>query len=477
MAQKYLTLFNQFLWFGLIILLPITSMPAVAQLLGSDTVAAPSILFLGLLVILWFLPNLIKSLTFPREIIPFIFFMLAAVISTFSSWFLDIPAYKGISIITNDIQTLFTLIIGACFYLIASTFPSDRKVLKKTYRIINWSGLIMLMWAAIQATSWFMFEGYPEWMFNLQGLISSRVLYRQRINAFALEPSWWAHMLNLVYIPLWLAASVKKVSYHSFRIWFMSLENILLAGGIIGMFFTFSRVGILGLMLMFTYLLVRLHGWIVGQIYSFINKIVVYKRVKIMRTIISFLILVTYLLIIGTGIVIISRLDPRMAELFDFSLKSDNPLLRYFNNLRFGERAVYWLVGWEIFGQYPLLGVGLGNAGFFFPEKITPYGWTLIEVRKLMYRTNSLLNIKSLWLRLLAETGIIGFSLFASWLITLLLAFLKISESKDRGRAFSSLAGIFVICALIAEGFSVDSFALPYMWIGLGLATSTLKIN
>jgi len=35
--------------------------------------------------------------------------------------------------------------------------------------------------------------------------------------------------------------------------------------------------------------------------------------------------------------------------------------------------------------------------------------------------------------------------------------------------------GVFMLTALIAEEFSVDSFALPYMWFTLGLVTAAWR--
>ncbi len=35
-----------------------------------------------------------------------------------------------------------------------------------------------------------------------------------------------------------------------------------------------------------------------------------------------------------------------------------------------------------------------------------------------------------------------------------------------------ALMGKLVIVALVFEGFSVDSFALPYLWFALGLVTA-----
>jgi hypothetical protein len=102
-------------------------------------------------------------------------------------------------------------------------------------------------------------------------------------------------------------------------------------------------------------------------------------------------------------------------------------------------------------------------------------GWNLIEVRRLMYRTSILLNVKSLWARLLAETGLVGFSVFCGWIYSLAVKFFKRSHSQNTLESVFSVAGIFVLFALLAEGFSIDSFAMPYLWVALGLASADLK--
>jgi len=77
-----------------------------------------------------------------------------------------------------------------------------------------------------------------------------------------------------------------------------------------------------------------------------------------------------------------------MKSLFQFSFKVDNPFLKYAEQLTFASRVVYWQAGWEVFNDYPWLGVGLGNSGFFFPEKMSGFGWGLVEVRRLNVRRN-----------------------------------------------------------------------------------------
>jgi hypothetical protein len=95
-------------------------------------------------------------------------------------------------------------------------------------------------------------------------------------------------------------------------------------------------------------------------------------------------------------------------------------------------------------------------------------------VENLLNRTTLLLNIKSLWLRLLAETGLVGFSLFAGWLISLIPTLITKVRSHSLTVSALGFMGCFVCLALILEGFSIDSFAMPYWWISLGLAVSTI---
>lgn len=480
--NQYLKVIN-LLWVLMMCLLPISSTPLIANLLGSDTVAAPSILILAGLVIIWFIPYLFRGGTLPPQSISLLGFLCVALLSTATSFFIDIPTYKGFSFLFSNLQSIATLLIGICFYLIVSSFSKDDETIQTALRIINWSGFIMLLWAALQAIAWYGFHHYPRWMFDLQGLISSRVLYRNRVTGMALEPSWFAHQLNMLYLPFWFAATIRKFSSHKWKFLYFSFENILFIFGLSALLLTLSRIGYLAFLCTVTVVFVIINTRLVNHFTKLLwtrgGNFKPFSKVK-EKTIMLILwlgLILLYCIMVIVGLFILSRVDPRMQDIFNFSkeLGKDNPILRYLNNMQVGERVVYWMAGWNIFNDYPILGVGLGNAGFFLPQKITPYGWTLIEVRKLIYHTYVLLNIKNLWVRLLAETGIIGFSIFLSWLVVLVLNGMRLISNKKNLVASLSLAGIFTIVALLAEGFSIDSFALPYLWVSLGLMTAILN--
>jgi O-antigen ligase len=128
--------------------------------------------------------------------------------------------------------------------------------------------------------------------------------------------------------------------------------------------------------------------------------------------------------------------------------------------------------GWNVFNLHPILGVGLGNAGFFFQRQLPSYGWSLPEVMDAYYRTAELPNIKSLWVRLLAETGIVGFSSFIAWFYVLFRLSWLIRLSKNPLFRMIGWSGLFVLVAYIIEGFSTDTFALPYLWVSLGIVSA-----
>lgn len=474
MIQPILHRMEKITWYLLVISLPFTSMPAVKKILGADSVASPAILFLVILFLL-FLFRLIheRRLLISKKSMPLLLFSCAAILAVLFSFFLNPPAFKDFGYFHPGLSALATLGLGVMFFVGASSFPVETDVKRKTLNLINWSGLIILIWCLIQGISWYGTYHYPQWMFNFQGVFSARVLFRQRVTGFALEPSWLAHQLNMLYLPLWLSSTITGYSSHSFKIKKISFENLLLMGGIIVLGLTLSRVGFAAFIMMVLIVVYMLHNRFVAAVYSWLQK---KKANKIHLNIkqISFGMMFVYLFVGVLFLIIYSRFDPRMAGLFKINFGQDNALLRYFNQMKFGDRVIYWLTGWNIFNQYPVLGVGLGNAGFYFPDNIPSYGWSLLEVRKLLYRSHLLLNVKSLWFRLLAETGIIGFSIFIGWLISLYSALTEKLRSTRLIEKTLGFTGVFVLFGLVFEGLSIDSFAMPYWWVSLGLAVTSI---
>jgi hypothetical protein len=472
-------------WVLVVLLLPITSFPLLSRLAGNTMVAPASFIPLGWLILFWFIFYLTKKGRIPRESIPFLFFITIVLVASASAFFGDTPPFKNANIYREEISAIFTLAIGAAFYLVTSSWlAQSRSRLASTLKWVNISGLIVILWAVIQAVYIFVFHGnYPALLLDFQRLISTRDLFPTRITSFAFEPSWLAQQLNLLYLPFWFGATIKGWSTFNFRLWKFSLENILLGCGVVVLFLS-SRVGTLALLLIIAFLLMYLNIYLARRIHSWsMARFIKYPPLfqKITRSFLPILIIFVFLgiYILGSLALVygLSHVDWRLARFFQITSLAQLKILTsniylLFNYLAFAERYVYWVAGWNIFNAHPFLGVGLGNAGFYFQHALPAYGWSLPEVMQVYFQEAFLPNIKSLWVRLLAETGIVGFSSFIVWCYVMLKTAWSMRMNTHIQFKVIGWFGLFVLIAFIIEGFSTDTFALPYLWISLGIVSA-----
>jgi hypothetical protein len=472
-------------WVAIFVLMPVTSLPLLARLAGGTSVAPAAFLPLSWLVLFWFIPYLIKQGTIPRESIPFIFFISIAIIASAAAFFLNVPPFKDVSIPHEQIRSILTLAVGVSFYLVtASWFSKDQARLALVLKWINISGILVILYAAVQAFFIFRFNSdYPGILLKFQRLISTRDLFIGRITSFAFEPSWLAHQMNLLYLPFWLGATISGTSAHRVRLWKFSVENFLLLFGAVVVFLA-SRVGTLAILLVLALLGVyanflltrRAYRWSLTRFAHFPSAMK--SVIRILLPVILVISLISAYVLGAVGLIYgLSHVDERLARFFQPQMLTrwsdiiQSPYT-FFNYLAFAERYVYWVGGWNIFNLHPILGVGLGNAGLFFPRQLPSYGWSLPEVMDAYYRTTALPNIKSLWIRLLAETGIAGFSAFIAWFYVLFRLSWFIRLSKNPLFRMIGWSGLFVLVAFIIEGFSTDTFALPYLWVSLGIVSA-----
>ncbi|MFQ5615944.1 MAG: O-antigen ligase family protein, partial [Anaerolineales bacterium] len=302
-----------------------------------------------------------------------------------------------------------------------------------------------------------------------------------RTTGFAFEPSWLAHQLNMLYIPYWFAASLQRYTAHPFRFLRLSVENLLLGGGVIVLVLSKSRVGWLAFLLILTLLLVKwtiaLTRWIQTRALGRLSVKPPWKgALKFSLSAgLTTAFLCAYLASAIGLINLAGRYDQRLSRFFG-RLEATDGFYQLTSRLAFAERAIYWGTGWEIFNDYPFLGVGLGNAGFFFPEKMPGFGNFLTEINDILFRRSFIPNTKSIWSRLLAETGILGFAFFVVWLYTLWQSARYVQANARPILRTVGLMGTFVLLGLLIEGFSVDSFALPYLWFSLGLLSAAASM-
>jgi len=481
-VTRFKEILSDISWKLLLLALPITSFPFFSKLFGGTTVAPLSFLPMVLLILIVVVPDSLKNKSFPRQFQPLYVFFLIALLSVAIAFLRELPSFQSIPIWRNAVEGFVTLLFGFGFYLVTIYCLKDQKQIRKALRWINLGGVIIILVAGVQFVSYKIFDGYPEILELIQKIFSTSTrLYNDRATGLAFEPSWLAHQLNILYIPIWLGFTIRKETVYSKKLFGkIPYEFLLLAGGIISMFISFSRIGWLTIIAVFMYLLIRLSN-------SFINRLLDKREDKTGRKqgqkqrffaklLLWLLLLAILLLLVFAAGLIMRQLDPRMEQLFDVSLLKQYGILGWASRLSFAERITYWQTAFNVYLKFPWLGSGLGVAGYYYPETIPSFGYQLPETLSILLYDNFIPNAKNLWVRLLAETGIIGFSVFVAWVVEHWRNAKAVEKRKQSGlfRAMG-LAGQLLIIALIVEGFSLDTFGLPYYWVGLGLIVASWR--
>ncbi len=136
-----------------------------------------------------------------------------------------------------------------------------------------------------------------------------------------------------------------------------------------------------------------------------------------------------------------------------------------------GPRAAYIIGAMGAYEEHPWTGVGLGASGFYIYSHLPD--WTLTTVRDIARQLSpdsSLYpNPKNLYVRLLAETGLIGFFLFMAFQFSLLGEALTALRQRTAMGQYLGIAAVFTWLALIFYNMTQDSLAIPNLWINLGI--------
>jgi len=478
------------LWFLVLVGLPLTSFPILSRLTGA-IVAPFSFIPLVLLLGIWLLPFLIERGKFPAEVVPFLYFVLVAIGVSCLAFFLNGYFDLGRDFLGQSLRAFITLAIGISFYLVFATYPQDEKGLRQALLFIYIGAAFLIIFGIFEVVllrKYGSVSQIPSWFTKLRtklAIQSNNIWYSNRIAGLAYEPSWFVREFNLVLFPIWLAAIYLRKSLFKFRLWIFQVEDALMVGGLVVFGFSSPRVGLLAFLASLAYLALllfgRVHGWLMTKI--------VQRRKEPLKNpggtkFVLGLMLILVLVVAAGGallgyVVVASGWDGRYQLLLDDSTISnlnlfpitEDSVIALSDKLQFSERMVYWFSGWRTFSDHPF-GVGLGNAGFYMIDRMNSQGWKSVEIRDIVYRANYLPNTKNLWVRLLSETGFLGFAVFAAWLIVLWRSTVLTRKSESKILQIIGLAGQLFLMAYLVEGLSMDSFAMPYQWLMAGLISA-----
>jgi O-antigen ligase len=462
------------LWACVLVCLPVTSFRYL-PFFGDAQVKPLSLLPalpLGLLL-LWRCLRTRRFVFWSPALLPLLLFILAAVVASAAGVFLAPPTMYQQEYPTRLLRAWITLGVGVSFLLLPIAMVRDQQDLKFSLRWLFIGLLGHLLWSGIQLIDNYLigviFDGQPlsnlvdmiQKSFSMSGVAPSR-----RVTGLTFEPSWLAAQMTSLYLPWVLAALLS--GYNAFRsrrvLFFLTATVILLN------LLTYSRSGILimlvagvmTLVLSARLLITRLRGMGESRSFSGANK----GSARISPLVLRLLIGGALIASLAGGIFLLSR-NAYFASLFKPGAES---ITDYFINAYAGPRLAFSLAGWQIFSAHPWFGVGPGGAGFYIPEALPVWAhYNLSEISILLSPANTVFpNVKNLFLRLLAETGLPGLWCWITFYLAVLASVLRLLGSKRPDLVFTGTAGITIWISVVMLGFSQDSLAIPVIWLPIG---------
>jgi putative inorganic carbon (HCO3(-)) transporter len=169
-------------------------------------------------------------------------------------------------------------------------------------------------------------------------------------------------------------------------------------------------------------------------------------------------------LVLGSLNILPAALADRIADVPAFlglNLLDPRGVLLTDENFAIVDRMAHWFAAWNMFSDYPWLGVGIGNYGAVYAQ----YGlreWPL-----------SLGHAHNFYLNMLAEAGVIGFAAYLMMAVFVLLYAWRVARrarGMDRALAFGILGALV---ALTAHNF-FDNLYVHAMNIQFGFLVGVL---
>ncbi len=461
-SASSMTRITRFLWGAALFTLPVTSF-RYFPFLGDSTYVRPLALYpIALLLFVLLIQVGRGKASIPRAgtLTPLLAFVQLALAATGLGMLLDPLPMRGHEYFGRTIRAWVTLVIGLSFFGASVWMNRNEDDLRFSIRWLLAGFVMTVLWSGIQALAFYTPLLEKETVTHWQLAFSMRELVRtNRISGMAYEPAWLAGQIATVYLP-WLFASVlTRLRVTRFR-W---LEITLLGFAILLLLGTFSRGGLLTALgaSALTFLLVgraelrAAWNWFASGFQHGGNWIL---RLGVLALFIGSL--------AGAGLFLSQR--GYITRLF--STRADSVEEFIIENSA-GARAAYNIGALGAYEQSPFMGVGLGASGFYIYEHLPDWALTTVpEIARQLNPENRLYpNPKNMYVRLLAETGLIGFFVFVAFLFSVLGDALRALQSGSTLGRYLGIAALFSWFAIAFYNVTQDSFATPNLWINFGI--------
>lgn len=454
-----------FLWALILVTLPVTTFRYIPGPLGRTIVKPlalyPLALILPVLAIQFWRA---RRIPLPANIKPLLAFLLFTLIASLVGFVYAPIALRGAEFEDRVLRGFLSLAIGLIFFFVAFWMNRDEKDLQRSLKWIYVGLGLTLAWSLVQAIA-INSALIPRHLINeIQLIFSDRPLLARRISGFAYEPAWLADQLVAFYMP-WLFAAILLRRPLTERTW---LEPALLLLSLVVLVFTYSRGGLASAaicMLVVGLLagragLERARAWLTAPLRA--------KKFRRAGALAVRVALVAAVAIAAVAAVSFLSRYEYFASLWE--LGDETRPLDYIVDISAGPRLAYAAAGYAVYETAPLTGVGLGASGLYLLQKYPEWSYVIPEIaRQLSPDSNLVPNIKSLYVRLLAETGLPGLWLFVVFMLSFLAILRRMWLAKTPAFRFVAVAGLFAWLALALRNGTQDSFTFPIMWVILGM--------
>jgi hypothetical protein len=460
-------------WVLFLVSLPVTSFPYFPSGIGGGTLVRPLAIYpLIVLILLVVIPRGFTR-PLPKTILSFLPFAIITMASVLLAVLAGIEPAQGVSVNARMIRAIATLGLGAMIYFAVSLWPQNPKELRSSLRWLYLGFALALLWGTLQMVYvlWYS-EEYFNFISQFQRYISIRRLFPTRISGLTYEPNWFAEQIALLLLPFLFGAASRGYSVFRWRWRWLTLEGLFLGWALVVLVFTFSRTGI-AIALITLFLSVILFFPRRDSNKESVNVLRWYpvlKRIGIAGGLVLFAGIIIFFA--GTRSNYFSRIWRYWTE--------DTKTSSYLEYIAFSQRFIYWQAAYNMYEDYPVFGVGLGNYAFYFEENLPdrPYN-TVPEILKIVtqsQRTGRLITSKSLFARLVAETGLAGIATFLAFVLAVLGCGLYLWFSDRESEKYWGAAGLLGLMAFLMTALSTDSFAIPNMWVVFGFSTAAAQI-
>jgi hypothetical protein len=462
-SLRYVSLdrLSRILWAATLLALPVTSFRYFP---ASDATYVRPLSFypLALLLLVLLIQLVRRETAFPwaGTWTPFVGFALATLAASMVGVLIAPVPLRGQTLIGRELRAWVTLLMGTGFFLAAAWMNRSLDDLRFSLKWLFAGLVIDILWSGVQGATFYLHILPKPLVTHWQRAFSMRELIRtNRISGMAYEPSWLAGEIATIYLPwlfAWLLTGQRVTRFK----W---LEPVLIVCAGLLLLATFSRGGLLTVAATSVLTLLLMGRKQLGDAWRWFTSGFRRGRELVWRLGIVAAVVIA---VAGAGLFLaqkgyIARLWSSRAETFTDFLIANSA----------GSRAAYMVGAFGAYQEHPWTGVGLGASGFYIYSHLPDWALTTVPdiARQLSPDNNLYPNPKNLYVRLLAETGLIGFVLFLALQFSLLGDALLMFRRGGAMMRYLGIAAVFTWIALVFYNMTQDSLAIPNLWINMGM--------